>query len=296
MYQEVIETPGGSKKTRIVHFDSLDDYVTPRMENPRCKELFKENVDNQWREMSPGKLISWFGCATKEEFSETLNVGHPKYVKLVEEQMINLPPPERMKRRKLHGNFGDEVCVHKINSGNISQAWSRKSPRLKLGIKNVKLIVNIGNHSGITAEQMKWPGVVALRVANALELSGYAVAIDLFQASTDVTNLEHQVQTAPIKTYEQRMDIQALSSVVCFSGFFRGPGFINKGHSEGKIDYFLGSPMDNGLQKDVIKRCWNNPVEAIEFIARDTLTKEAADKAVMDILKRYSTEGFDIAA
>jgi hypothetical protein len=58
----------------------------------------------------------------------------------------------------------------------------------------------------------------------------------------------------------------------------------------------LGRPMPNNLQSKIVEKYWNNPVEAIEFIARDTLTKEAADKAVMDILKRYSTEGFDIAA
>ena len=54
--------------------------------------------------------------------------------------------------------------------------------------------------------------------------------------------------------------------------------------------------MDDERQRKAINKYWNNPVESIEFISRDILSKEAAENAVESILKKYDTQGLSASS
>lgn len=225
---------------RLDSFDSVAEFSKPK-DNPRSEKIWRESVLEKFKEKSDSYNKSWFGCATYDQFIRILSHGDIRYVNMIEKALVDLPLPRSLKRRRMWGEFGEELCIHKVNSGNLSTAWNYRSPKTRTGAKNIRLVVTIGNNSSSEAEELQWIGVAALAVAQSAINSGYSVAIDAIAAGTNTTGQENLAQLMPIKTYGEPLDVMSLSSVVCFPGFFRGPGFMNHGLCEnGTINSSLG--------------------------------------------------------
>jgi hypothetical protein len=284
MYQEK------HNKTRVVQFDSVAEFVRPKMENPNCVRIqagIEENLQNPSARMIT--LEGWFGAPTIEKIAETLKFGDPKYVDIIKKGQIKLNPPKSIKRRKINGDSGDELDIHKINSGEFSTAWKKRSAKSRIGTKNIRLIINIGANCNVYAEQMSWRGVAALTIAEAFEEAGYNLAIDIVTGTTGITAQEDIGLFIPIKFYESPLDIQSLSSLTCFAGFFRISGFMNKGLAQGEnFDFYgLGRSMETKDVRNLVSKVYTNPDEMVEIITYECLSQEAAKAEIQMLANKF---------
>lgn len=284
MYTEIIDSNKGMK-TRIITFNSIAEFVSVK-KNKKCQDLWDESVVKRFNgEKGDTPLKQWFDTESFPEFMTILESGKPEYTKLVMDGQMQAPPPQSIRRRKMQGDYGDEVCIHKINTGNLGTAWRRKSPRAKIGVKNIHLLANTGQHCGITAEQAKWVGVACLSIAEALQEAGYNVAVDAIMGAADISDKENIVFVVPLKPYEMPMDIEGLSGALCFPGFFRGAGFMNFGFAHGEIVSWLGTPYtDDSIRRDVIARYFTNPAELVELVSNEVRSKADVQRETTRIL------------
>jgi hypothetical protein len=283
MYQEVFNSEGG-RRNRVVRFDSIYEFVQPK-DNPKSKQIWNDHVANHFKN---GSAMRWLGAENRKEFDSILEKGDARYTKLVLENPVEAPPPQSIKRRKLQGDHGDEVDIHKINFGNLSTAWRRRSAKTRIGYKNIKLIANTSQSSGISVEESKWVGIAALAIANALEMSGYGVAIDVIMGAIAVTDQEDIAFLVPLKPYETPIDVQGLSAAICFPGFFRGPGFMNLGLAEGIVGSGLGMPLSDERAWEILPKYFTNPSEIVQLISNSCRSKEQVEKEVARIIEKVT--------
>ena len=216
MYQEKIG------KKRVVTFSSISDFTRIK-DDPNCLKIQQDSVERRLANDSPSELERWFGCSSRAEYEEILANGHPRYVQMINKKM-QCPAPKSIRRRLQFKDQGDEVCIHKINSGNLSTAWRSRSPRARTGSKSIRLVVNLGANCSVESKELQWVGVTTLTVAHAAELAGYNVAIDGFYGSIEITCKEDILMFFPIKQYEMPLDIQSLSSVLCYARYLQSSG------------------------------------------------------------------------
>lgn len=288
MYTEIIEKePGQSYRTRIVTFDSIYEFAKIK-DTPRCLELWSGKICRRFRD---GGAEDWFGemVTTEADLLRVLEHGDKIYTDLVLGNQVIAPPPQSIKRRAIFGDYGDELDIHKVNSGDNSTAWRRRSPRARIGVKNIRLLVNLSQSCGVGASKSKWVGIAALAIADGLEIAGYNVAIDAVMGSRGVTNKESCAFVVPIKPYDAPLDITGLSAATCFPGFWRGPGFMNFGLTEGDIDSGLGHTyFDSDIEEQIMDRYYKNPAEVVHLISnevRDASAVKEQIKKVFDTLE-----------
>lgn len=275
-----------SKPYRVVLFDSVSEFSSER---PRTENWMKiwQSVEGHLRD-SPDEMEEWYGARSSEEVYSILEKGHKKYVELVRDNSFQVDPPAKLRPRPVQGDIGDEVCIHRINSGNLNTAWRRKSDKVKLGVKNIRLVANLGVSGFVGSASIKWRGVAALVVAEALISAGYNVAIDAFMGSQNITNKENCAFIVPIKHYETPLDVQSLSSTLCFPAFFRLSGFLNFGMCEGELASDYGQPTDDDILRSFLQQYYHDPSEFIEIIKNDTLNKDKSRKEISRILDAVS--------
>lgn len=288
MYMEIVkEMKGFDKPVRVVQFESVSEF-TKQKDTQNCIDILRNSVMGKFECDGPDTLNKWFGAKTKADVERILDKGDSSYVDMVRENEVRMPPPESIKRRKIRGEYGDEVCIHKINSGNLSTAWSRRSPKARVGSRNIRLIISTSNNWTITAEQLSWIGVTALVVAEGFEAAGYNLAIDVIMHSEKVTDQESIVLTIPVKHYESPLDIQSLSSVVCCPAFFRWSGFMNYGLAKGTPCGGLGCPINSDrIKKEILPKYYRNPSEIVELISNECLNKEEAMKEITRLTDKF---------
>lgn len=286
MYQQSRKIGGDARATRVVAFESLDEFTTVKTDNPKCVKLWRENVGGCFM-AGASYCEQWFGAPTREEFDRILDQGDIKYAKMVEEKAVEVAQPRSLKRRRMRGEYGDELDIHKVYAGALSTAWERRGPKLRVATRNIKLLVNIAQNANTSAQKMQWVGVAALRLAEAFEKAGYRVAIDGVDGSNKVSDKEHILCVFPLKSYESPLDIMSLTSAVCFAGFFRGAGFMNLGLADGQISDGLGQAMGDATVLGYLKEFLGETGEEIEIISNQTHSKEAAEAEIARILAKH---------
>src|SRR5690606_24628605 len=107
----------------------------------------------------------WYDVDTKEEFNQILKYGHSRYVEMMLKDTIKMEAPVSIRRRKVNGDFGDDIDIHKVMSGQLSTAWRKRGAQPRVGIKNIRIMVNISMNNQVTSKQAVWRGVAALSLA-----------------------------------------------------------------------------------------------------------------------------------
>lgn len=275
MYQEILDIRGlnHSNPTKMVEFDSVHEFVKLKDNN---------NSNKIWQSVIarfPENSTDWFGVRTLSEFEDVLDKGHPRYVSLVRNNPISVPTPRSIRRRPIRGEYGDDLDIHKVYGGQISTAWRRSAGRLKIGTRNIRIVMNNSHSHDVSESAAKWVGIAALSAAEALESAGYNIAIDTIDGSDGASDEQNICFLVPVKVYEMPLDIQSLTAIVCFTGFFRGPGFMNIGLADGDINGNLGSPFKTDvITKQILPKYYTNNSETVLFVPNSCTSRDEATK------------------
>lgn len=135
------------------------------------------------------------------------------------------PTPRTIRRRLKWGDCGDDVDMQRIWAGQLEAAWRRPTKAQAHGPARVRIIVDSIARGGEDSKSMRWRGVAALRLSDALAEAGYSVQVESgFTArGSDDANNKYVLRTI-VKPYEAPLDLAALAATTALPAFFRALG------------------------------------------------------------------------
>lgn len=132
---------------------------------------------------------------------------------------VEVPMPRSVRRRAFWGADGDEVDMQRIWAGSLDNAWRRTRRANSVGPQRIRLLVDSIASGGEDAETMRWRGVAALVLADALVGAGYTVQVEsVFRGMSEGVIYRPR---CVVKTYGTPLDVSALAATTACPGFFR---------------------------------------------------------------------------
>lgn len=172
---------------------------------------------------------SWLGVGSTAEVAEILDHGWKVGLERVRKALakLSLPVLPSIRRHKVRADFGDEIDMQRVYSGNLAQAWGatkrRIDPRKKATPTCVGIVVRLGGNCGTSAEQLFWQGAAAVALVDMLKKSGRACKLTAFYHGSDSSADGTTECMVDFKVVEpgQQPDLEKLASTLCLAGFFR---------------------------------------------------------------------------
>jgi hypothetical protein len=261
-----------NSKLISVHFESAIDLLEHDERGMNSIE-FKSYTHRT----KTGRDYKWFGNSNKnagDVIDHALVGDKDLYESLINkvrdlrsmEGMDKVDYVQRIKsvRRKLvHGNFGDELDIHKVYAGKIETAWSsRVREEFDKEHHLVTLFIDIAGNAKVNCEDSLWRAVVAMKVFEDLERAGKSVRIIAGGSSFGVWQKDNRncAVSIVIKEYNQSLSLERLAAM-SHVGFYRVFGFAAKCAQDIRRPmYNLGMSMDStvsnvsiNLQEDIAK-------------------------------------------
>lgn len=166
---------------------------------------------------------------TMETISSLLRTGWTdgadKLSTLVDGLSASLPRAVGIRRQKTRAAFGNELDIHRTNSGRFDVAWSSSKRALRPSTNIISVVVDLGAGFRVSADELFWRGAAAIVLANVLEPAGYSVEL-VAAYSTKIKSGDVVTVSTVVKPRGVRASSATVAASVCLAGFFRTFGFI----------------------------------------------------------------------
>ena len=164
---------------------------------------------------------------------------------------VALPTPQNIRRRSRWADQGDDVEMQRIWAGNIEGAWRKMHKASGLGPQRVRILVDSLASAGVDAEEMRWRGVAAMRLADALITAGYSVQVEsVFEGHRDD---KYRLRVI-VKDYTAPLDLSSLAATTACPAFFRQLGhewqFVPTKHRTSAGYYVINAEADRFADAD----------------------------------------------
>lgn len=228
----------GAKPSAWRHHDSAADFVSWQENTPLKREY---NQARAQRILTVGEGrggVNWYGVADVPAVRAAVAEGWIEGVKRLQEslgQLANIPAPRSVKRTRIKSDQGDHLDIHAVYRGALDRAWTRCAKRESFRPRNVRLVADCLDNYSVSAETIFWRGAAVLRLADALTESGYNVEIWAAEAGSryaaQPVRPNVMLQSVCVKPATAPLDINALATSLCLTGFMRVWGFCGIIHT-----------------------------------------------------------------
>jgi len=233
---------------------------------------------------------SWFGIVGGvEAVRDAITHGWPAGVRRMREAMDDLGEdiarPRSVRRARIKRDHGQEVDMQAMWRGRADIAWTDCTRQVRTTAQVITIAANITALRHVDASALFWRGAAVLKLADMLTEAGYNVRIVAVR-KTEKAYQDHRaiLQRVTVKEPTAPLDMNALASTVCLSGFFRVVLFLNQCAVNLKITESLGNSEVYTAQDGEIagvERC---------------MSREAARQWVIDAVAQIDSGGLQQAA
>lgn len=297
MYKSVERAEGISGQLSIVKYSSVSDAMD-HYEKFDVDVPFKHNRGkvSEYRGNSQHSS-DWTGFSDQRHFEKTMR--HGDKIKAIEIEELEAPEVkvESRKRKRHKGPIGDTLDIHAVYRGELDRAWTyTKRDMHDGGMKNITLLVNIGDNCGISSQALGWRGAVALKVCDIMTEAGYNVRIIANEMSRRLTRSDsgHGYVSLTVKDFDEYLDVPKLAAIFCRAGFFRTVIFstiVYMAEMQGKeVGYGLGQSIESQSEDGKKLIAHVHPDEGHMVVFPSVNGKEDALQAMKEILKPYLIE------
>lgn len=138
---------------------------------------------------------------------------------------LALPKAKSVRRRRTRGDFGNELDIHRVYSGQLDRAWDKTvRDKTKTGTRQITIACSVANNVSVDAGAFFWRGAAALKLADSLEDAGYRVQIIAYEGCRGLDEYredDYYFSAIRLKPFESMLDKTALAASLCLAGFFR---------------------------------------------------------------------------
>lgn len=208
----------------------LGDYVA-LISDGKCVNPANESNRESFRNM---ERHGWCGTDEAMRDGETptattlrlIREGWDEGVKLMDSVAgsVDIPTPLSIRRRNVWSDHGDEVDMQRVWQGQLDTAWRRVAKPLGMGPKRVRVVIDSIASAGVEPEQMRWRGVAAMKLADALINAGYSVQVESAFKGNDTDDGKEWVARVIVKEYTAPLDLSSLAATTAMPAFFRALG------------------------------------------------------------------------
>lgn len=223
----------------------------------------------------------WLGCDSPNDVDRLVHEGWPEGVEraiAIRDRIVySLPPPKTLRKRKVHGDFGDEVDIQKIYSGDWDRAWTKTQREMVTGMPVIRILTSFAANCDKSADAMFYKGVTAAILTDILEARGYRVEVVIYSHVQGVyTNGDSSYCQLMVKDSKEPLDLSRLIVTTALSGFFRYHWF----------KYAVSLPI---LAFDSLGRTLESPVSKYEkekdIVISDIYSEHEAVNMIKNVLK-----------
>lgn len=212
----------------IQHKYSLDEFL--RVVDGPCKVSRNNGHRQSWLSRGSATEHGWQGTDADRLPSEgnaadtvkrLIKSGWERGVRLMSkvQSKVDVPQPVNIRRRGRWTDAGDEVEMQRVYAGNLEHAWRRTMRTSGRGPARVRILVDSIACAGVDAERMRWRGVAALVLADALTGAGYSVQIESVMVGGGCGG--RYLGSVIVKDYQSPLDLSALAATTVMPAFFR---------------------------------------------------------------------------
>lgn len=134
---------------------------------------------------------------------------------------VNVPVPRSVRRVQRWQSQGDHVDMQRVWAGDLERAWRGMSRAERTGPRRIRILVDSIASGYVDAEEMRWRGVAALKLADVLVEAGYSVQVEsVINTNVYGTNKRLKLR-AIVKEYTAPLDLQTLAATTALPAFFR---------------------------------------------------------------------------
>jgi hypothetical protein len=140
------------------------------------------------------------------------------------EQVLDLiPRPATKKRRAVWGEEGSYLCPERLLiEGDIEHCWRSFKRARKPGQRILTIDVDVGQNCHVRADSLKWSGIAAIALTDALERAGYRVELYATSACRSNTPGGGVALTRMLaKRASEPLNVALLAALVALPATFR---------------------------------------------------------------------------
>lgn len=209
--------------------------------------------------------------------------GWRRGVDLMQEVMsqVTVPMPKTVRRVQRWQAQGDDVEMQRVWHGDLDHAWRGTHRDFRSGPQRVRLLIDSIESGGQDANVMRWRGVAALKLADALTEAGYSVQVEGVIHCVDSSNDTKKFTLRTIvKDYTAPVDLLTLAACSALPAYFRSLmhtwGLVVAKHSRWGVSYQVPEKTPVDRFKDahddapafMLEKCIKNADTACKAVER----------------------------
>jgi hypothetical protein len=260
--------------TLIGRYDDFWSYIQDAEHPSLTQHAHSQRHHKHWME---DENSGWYGLPKSYAFAGVRDLvleGWPDGLRRMDEALgsIEIPiPPISVRRKRLRSDFGDELDIHRVYSGDFAKAFGsmKRPPGTKR--RSLQIVVDSIANGGRDADEMFWQGAGAIKLAELLSNAGYTV--ELYSAFKANANCKIDLRVLT-KSSGAPLDLCAAAATLALPAFFRciGHAWIHANlevehHSAGVGVESLGSKDGDFVADQRI----DSKEKAIEWIQKQIL-------------------------
>lgn len=201
----------------------------------RPSEIADADDDTSWHaKRDCAGSPSFYGGVSEHEARQRLTTGWDEgatEVLALSRTLVNsIPRPVNVRRRQRWMDVGSELNIDRALRGEWDTAWRGAKQTPAVSTQLVHILMPWAFSAAVAYENIKWSGVVALAVMDALEGEGWQVDLKMVNYAPDGYSHSHLIGTTVIELKEagEVVNLSSLAAVAASPSTFRWYGlYIN---------------------------------------------------------------------
>lgn len=238
----------------------------------------------------------WIGFSSYNDFLHKLEHGWPEAIEKVKELGLKeLPLIKTKRRRKKKADFGEEIDMQAVYSGDLDTAWSsfeRVDAELT-GFNNVTILVNMSTSCHVRASNSFWKGAAASILTRDLTLMGKNVEIiamkSCYSFAQRSSNIHRCVVLIPVKKFEYLMEEELVYATLS-PGFARSHMFKGIIKAADSVDRIVADNLGypEKPREEVLSKAL--PGRKLVYVPHSIEAKESCERFINSTIEQLNLE------
>lgn len=177
----------------------------------------------QWHTSQKESVTSsrWWGEGGRDAALKRIQHGWPEGLELFHKMMEDISNldsawPEaviRRRRQRIWADSGNELDIHRVNSGHVDNAWRshRFENKTAHGVKHVTVLVNFAVNASTKSDEFLWRGALAAVLCERLQALGKTIRIVAYDPGESTYGSDYGVQGVTLKEYNSPAVLERLA-------------------------------------------------------------------------------------